>query len=67
MKKVIIIGAGAHAAEIEEYIIENNKIKPEFEIMGYLDDNQKGMMVNDFLFGGQSCSILCQFRSTLLL
>lgn len=38
MKKVIIIGAGAHAAELEEYIIENNKIKCEIDIVGYLDD-----------------------------
>jgi|TARA_B110000908_G_C10227687_1_gene438874 sugar O-acyltransferase (sialic acid O-acetyltransferase NeuD family) len=50
MKKVIIIGAGAHAAEIEEYIIENNKIKPEFEIMGYLDDNQKNYQNSQLLF-----------------
>lgn len=41
MKEVIIIGAGGHAAEIDEYIIysqkkkSNNKIK----IIGFLDDN----------------------------
>ena len=39
MKKVIIIGAGAHAAEIEEYIFENNLIRPEIEILGFLDDS----------------------------
>lgn len=39
MKKVIIIGAGAHAAEIEEYILENNAIRPEIEILGFLDDS----------------------------
>lgn len=39
MKKVIIIGAGAHGAEIEEYIFENNFINPEIEILGFLDDS----------------------------
>lgn len=39
MKKVIIIGAGAHGAEIEEYILENNQLKPEIEILGFLDDS----------------------------
>jgi sugar O-acyltransferase (sialic acid O-acetyltransferase NeuD family) len=38
MKKVVIIGAGAHAAELEEYIIENNQIQYEIDIVGYLDD-----------------------------
>jgi UDP-3-O-[3-hydroxymyristoyl] glucosamine N-acyltransferase len=41
MKKVIIIGAGANAAELEEYIIENNQIKYEIEILGYLDDSKE--------------------------
>jgi sugar O-acyltransferase (sialic acid O-acetyltransferase NeuD family) len=50
MKKVIIIGAGAHAAEIEEYIIENNQIKPEIEIIGYLDDSQENYRKSQLLF-----------------
>ncbi len=41
MKKIIIIGAGAHAAELEEYILENNLIKKNFQIMGYLDDSKE--------------------------
>lgn len=49
MKKVIIIGAGAHAAEIEEYIIENNAIKPEIEILGYLDDSQENYQNSQLL------------------
>jgi sugar O-acyltransferase (sialic acid O-acetyltransferase NeuD family) len=41
MKDVIIIGAGGHAAELEDYIrfaeqVSGNK---EFNIVGYLDDN----------------------------
>jgi sugar O-acyltransferase (sialic acid O-acetyltransferase NeuD family) len=50
MKKVIIIGAGAHAAELEEYILENNRIKPEMEIIGYLDDSEKNHQKSQLLF-----------------
>lgn len=50
MKKVIIIGAGAHAAEIEEYILENNQIKPEIEIIGYLDDSEKNHQRSQLLY-----------------
>jgi sugar O-acyltransferase (sialic acid O-acetyltransferase NeuD family) len=41
MKDVIIIGAGGHAAEIDEYIIYSQKVtgKKELNIAGFLDDN----------------------------
>jgi len=43
MKKIIIIGAGGHAAEIDDYISLFNDIqnrnKDKFEIHGFLDDN----------------------------
>jgi sugar O-acyltransferase (sialic acid O-acetyltransferase NeuD family) len=41
MKDIIIIGAGGHAAEIEDYIRFAEKISGsrEFNITGYLDDN----------------------------
>ncbi len=41
MENVIIIGAGGHAAEIDEYIRYSLKItgKKEFNIAGFLDDN----------------------------
>ena len=58
MKKVIIIGAGAHAAEVEEYIIENNAIKPEIEILGFLDDSLENYQKAQLLFpllGGIFC------------
>lgn len=38
MEKVIILGAGAHAAEIEGYIEDNNQAGANIEIVGYLDD-----------------------------
>ncbi|WP_310377783.1 hypothetical protein [Flavobacterium sp.] len=41
MQKVIIIGAGARAAEIEEYIFENNKLNPAIELFGFLDDSRE--------------------------
>jgi UDP-3-O-[3-hydroxymyristoyl] glucosamine N-acyltransferase len=50
MKKVIIIGAGAHAAEVEEYILENNAIKPEIEILGFLDDSIENYQKAELLF-----------------
>jgi len=41
MKEVIIIGAGGHAAEIDEYIKYSQKItgRKELNIVGFLDDD----------------------------
>jgi sugar O-acyltransferase (sialic acid O-acetyltransferase NeuD family) len=41
MKEVIIIGAGGHAAEIDEYIIYSARItgNKELKVIGFLDDN----------------------------
>lgn len=41
MNDTIIIGAGGHAAEIDEYIKFNYKVngKNDFKIIGFLDDN----------------------------
>jgi sugar O-acyltransferase (sialic acid O-acetyltransferase NeuD family) len=39
MKKIIIIGAGAHAMEIIEYIENINNINETYEIIGVLDDS----------------------------
>ena len=41
MTDLIIIGSGGHAAEIDEYIKYNQKIKgdSEFNVVGFLDDN----------------------------
>ena len=40
MKKIIIIGAGSHAAELEEDKFENNLIDNCYQIIGYLDDSK---------------------------
>ena len=41
MKKIVILGAGAHAAEIEGYILDNNKkTSSKIDIIGYYDDNK---------------------------
>jgi sugar O-acyltransferase (sialic acid O-acetyltransferase NeuD family) len=41
MKNVIIIGAGGHAAEVDEYIIHSAKMTGEnnLKVIGFLDDN----------------------------
>ncbi|NLA47842.1 MAG: acetyltransferase [Bacteroidales bacterium] len=42
MTEIIIIGAGGHAAEIDEYIKHSKKVTGElrFKVIGFLDDNQ---------------------------
>lgn len=59
MKKVIIIGAGGHAAEIDEYITYNNKVsgREELKVVGFLDDNPANYARYKFsapLIGGAS-------------
>lgn len=39
MKKLIIIGAGGFGREIAQYIDDINKLKCEYEILGYIDDD----------------------------
>jgi sugar O-acyltransferase (sialic acid O-acetyltransferase NeuD family) len=41
MKKVIVLGAGGHAAEIDEYIRHTQRVtlKRDLKIVGFLDDN----------------------------
>lgn len=42
MKKVIIVGAGGHAAELHDYIGHNNVARPDnsIEIVGFIDDDE---------------------------
>lgn len=61
MKKIVIIGSGAHAAELEEYILENNLVKNDFRIVGYLDDSKQSYeksKLNFPLIGGLLCADL---------
>lgn len=41
MQNILIIGAGGHSAELDDYIVfSNNRTKnPGFKIIGYIDDN----------------------------
>ncbi len=43
MTDIIIIGAGGHAAEIDEYIRHSQKVtgNSELNIIGFLDDNKE--------------------------
>lgn len=50
MKKVIIVGTGAHASEIEFYIQDNNKINKEIEIIGYISNSVESYNKYDFRF-----------------
>ncbi len=42
MKKIIIIGAGGHAAELRDYINHHNSSRPadRIEVLGFLDDDE---------------------------
>lgn len=57
MKDIIIIGAGGHAAEIDEYILYSQKMtgNNELNIVGFLDDSSKNYSRYQFsapLLGG---------------
>jgi len=43
MKKIIIIGAGGHAAELHDYVGHNNVARPDeiIKIVGLIDDDEK--------------------------
>jgi UDP-3-O-[3-hydroxymyristoyl] glucosamine N-acyltransferase len=48
MKNIIIIGTGAHAAEIEQYIYDNNSIKNDYKILGYISDSHESYLKYNF-------------------
>lgn len=52
MKKIIIIGAGGHAAEIRDYITHYNhavEINQKLEVIGFLDDNENNYKAYNFV------------------
>ena len=50
MQKIIIIGAGGHSAEIDDYFQYAKKKNPDFkmEIKGFIDDNSQSYQQYDF-------------------
>jgi acetyltransferase EpsM len=42
MKKILIVGAGGHAAELRDYINHHNNARPadRLEVVGYIDDDE---------------------------
>lgn len=57
MKKLVIIGAGGLGREVAQYVKDINLIKPEYEFLGFIDDNplQKDMIYNgDRVLGDMS-------------
>lgn len=54
MKNIAIIGAGGFGREVKTILDDCNKIKPEFNFVGFYDDGlEKGTMVNGYpVLGG---------------
>ena len=55
MKKVVIFGAGGFGREVAEIFKGQNKIKPQWDILGFIDDSPslKGEIINNFpVLGG---------------
>lgn len=49
MKKIVIIGAGGFGREVKIIIDDINKEKPQYNFLGYYDDNvEKGKIINGF-------------------
>lgn len=46
MKNIVIIGAGAHALEIFEYILTINQIKKDYNVLGLIDDSYQSYLNN---------------------
>lgn len=40
MKRIAILGAGGHGRETAQLIKDINKVQPEWELLGYIDDNE---------------------------
>ncbi len=55
MQKVVILGAGGFAREVLDIFMARNSISPEFEILGFIDENPDhwGIMLNGYpVLGG---------------
>lgn len=49
MKKLVIIGAGGHGREIAQLVKDINKQQKEWDLLGYIDDNEQ--IKNHYLNG----------------
>jgi sugar O-acyltransferase (sialic acid O-acetyltransferase NeuD family) len=55
MQKVVILGAGGHARETLETFLQANQVTPQWELLGYIDDDSQkpGLVLNDYpVLGG---------------
>lgn len=50
MDKLVLFGAGGSGREIAYLVERINKVKPSFELLGYIDDNEKmiGQVLNGY-------------------
>lgn len=46
MRNIVIVGAGAHALEIYEYILTINQIEKKYNILGLIDDSYQSFLNN---------------------
>ncbi len=44
MKDIVLIGAGGFAREVTWLIEQNNTVKPEWNILGYIADSESGLL-----------------------
>jgi len=55
MQKIVILGAGGFAREVLDIFIAQNRIDPQYEILGFIDENPErwGQVLNGFpILGG---------------
>jgi len=50
MKKLVVVGAGGFGREVAQLARHKNVVKPEWEILGFVDDNRdlEGKIINGF-------------------
>lgn len=41
VKDLIIVGAGGHGREVLEWILDINEVKPTWNVLGFIDDDEK--------------------------
>ena len=61
LKKIVLIGAGGFGKEVASIIEILNKINPQYELLGFLDDNEelyKDKIINGYAWLGKTDWIL---------
>ena len=64
MKDIILLGSGGFAREVVWLLEENNKVKPEWNILGYLSEEPVGKEVGSYPVIGKDAWLLNRGRET---